>query len=239
MTEHLNSRETRSRILDEFYQNVYHKYLFEKDIQGAGVSYFEKAVEKFWCIESPTNVLELGGGNGEHLKFLKYIPNGKYVSFDLRAPHMSLHETELPKKLIKKIVNMQGMAEKLPFPDQSFDRVYSTCLLHHVDDVLAVLMEARRVSSIGAELAFLIPTDPGFLNQLVKRTISYPKMRKLSKIKPELFYALDHKNHFASILELIKFVFADDRVKLHYRPFRFKSWNLNLLVVARITKLTN
>jgi hypothetical protein len=64
-------------------------------------------------------------------------------------------------------------------------------------------------------------------------------MRKLSKIKPELFYALDHKNHIASILELIKFVFTDDRVKLQYRPFRFKSWTLNLLVVAKITKLTD
>jgi hypothetical protein len=102
--------------------------------------------------------------------------------------------------------------------------------------VLAVLLKARRVTVQGGEIAFIIPTDPGVLNQLVKRVVSYPKLRKLTEIRPELFYALDHKNHVGSILELIKFVYSEDHLELHYRPFRIRSWNLNLLVVAKIVK---
>ena len=146
------------------------------------------------------------------------------------------HTLKLPDELIEKIDFVKGDAQNLPFQDASFDPVFSTCLLHHNDDVLAVLLEARRVTVQGGEIAFIIPTDPGVLNQLVKRVVSYPKLRKLTEIRPELFYALDHKNHVGSILELIKFVYSEDHSKLHHRPFRIRSWNLNLLVVAKIVK---
>jgi hypothetical protein len=71
----------------------------------------------------------------------------------------------------------------------------------------------------------------------VKRAVSYPKMRRVSTIRLELIYALDHKNHIAGILELVKFVFNKDELQLHYRPLRLRSWNFNLLVVAKIIKL--
>jgi hypothetical protein len=108
--------------------------------------------------------------------------------------------------------------------------------LHHVDDVLAVLLETRRVTEVDGEIAFVFPTDPGLLNQIVKKTISYKKIRKISNVRPALFYALDHKNHVGSIIEQIKFVFQDDLVTFHYRPFFLKTWNGNLLVVAHVVK---
>ena len=100
-----------------------------------------------------------------------------------------------------------------------------------------MLLEVRRASKTGGEIAFVIPTDPGWMNQIVKKYISYPRMKKFTKLNPKLFYALEHKNHVGGILELIKYVFRNDQLELHYRPFRFKSWNLNLLVVAKITKI--
>ena len=40
----------------------------------------------------------------------------------------------------------EGVAEKLPFPDGSFDLVFMGLLLHETDDILAALSEARRVT---------------------------------------------------------------------------------------------
>lgn len=40
----------------------------------------------------------------------------------------------------------EGIAEKLPFPDGSFDLVFMGLLLHETDDVLAALREADRVA---------------------------------------------------------------------------------------------
>jgi ubiquinone/menaquinone biosynthesis C-methylase UbiE len=226
----------RSKIHDTYYSEVYEKYLFQKDVLGLGIKYFEESVEKFWDNEAPERVLEIGGGSGEHLPFLRYVPSCSYTSVDIRKKMSDTYTQDLDVNLASKVEFVVGDAQDLPFPDLQFDRVFSTCLLHHVDDVLAVLLEARRVTSRGGEIAFVIPSDPGILNQVVKRIISYRKLRKLTKIRPELFYALEHKNHVGSILEILKFVYSEDQLKFHYRPFRFKSWNLNLLVVAKIVK---
>jgi ubiquinone/menaquinone biosynthesis C-methylase UbiE len=231
------ARTIRSKILVKYYSEIYQSYLFQNDTQGIGIRYFEKSLEKFWNMKIPEKVLEIGGGSGEHLPYIKYVPTLSYTSVDIRNKFSDTHIEKLSNDLTKILDFVVGDAQELPFPDSSFDRVFSTCLLHHVDDVLAVLLEARRVTMRGGEIAFIVPTDPGFLNQLIKRVISYPKLRKLTDIRPQLFYALDHKNHVDSILELIKFVYSEDQLKLHYRPFRIKSWNLNLLVVAKIVKL--
>jgi ubiquinone/menaquinone biosynthesis C-methylase UbiE len=236
MDKEKNAREIRSEILAKYYSEIYQSYLFQKDTQGIGIRYFEMSLEKFWKKTIPEKVLEIGGGSGEHLPYLKYIPGKSYTSVDIRDKFSDDHTLKLSDEFIKKIDFVKGDAQNLPFPNESFDRVFSTCLLHHVDDVLAVLLEARRVTVQGGEIAFVIPTDPGILNQLVKRIVSYPKLRKLTEIRPELFYALDHRNHVGSILEVIKFVYSGDQLELHYRPFRISSWNLNLLVVAKIVK---
>ena len=236
MDKEKNASEIRSEILSEYYSEIYQSYLFQKDTQGIGIRYFEMSLEKFWNKAIPEKVLEIGGGSGEHLPYIKYIPRKSYTSVDIRDKFSDDHTLKLGDDLMKKIDFVKGDAQNLPFPDASFDRVFSTCLLHHVDDVLAVLLEARRVTVQGGEIAFIIPTDPGVLNQIVKRLVSYPKLRKLTEIRPGLFYALDHKNHVGSILEVIKFVYSEDQLELHYRPFRIRSWNLNLLVVAKIIK---
>ncbi len=237
MDKENTARAIRSEILAKYYSEIYQNYLFQNDTQGIGIRYFEKSLEKFWNKKIPEKVLEIGGGSGEHLPYIQYVPSSSYTSVDIRNKFSDTHIENLSDDLTKKLDFVVGDAQKLPFPDSSFDRVFSTCLLHHVDDVLAVLLEARRVTVRGGgEIAFIVPTDPGFLNQLIKRVVSYPKLRKLTDIRPELFYALDHKNHVGSILELIKFVFSEDQLKLHYRPFIIKSWNLNLLVVAKIVK---
>jgi ubiquinone/menaquinone biosynthesis C-methylase UbiE len=40
----------------------------------------------------------------------------------------------------------EGMAEKLPFPDGSFDLIFMGLLLHETDDALAAIREAHRVA---------------------------------------------------------------------------------------------
>jgi ubiquinone/menaquinone biosynthesis C-methylase UbiE len=236
MDKDQDAQSIRGEILANYYSEIYQSYLFQKDTQGIGIRYFERALEKFWSKQVPDRVLEIGGGSGEHLPHIDYVPQTSYTSVDIRSKFSDSHTEKLKDDLIKKLNFVLGDAQNLPFPDSSFDRVFATCLLHHVDDVLAVLLEAKRVTVRGGEIAFIVPTDPGVLNQAIKRVVSFPKLRKLTNVRPELFYALDHKNHVGSILELIKFVYSEDQLELHYRPFRIKSWNLNLLVVAKITK---
>ena len=179
----------------------------------------------------------MGGGSGEHLPFIGYIPTDSYVSFDIRPIITKDHLRNLSDEFKSRLSFVEGDAHSLPFKDETFDRVFTTCLLHHVDDLLSCLLEARRVTRPGGELAFIFPTDPGILNQTVKKLITFPRIRKYTKIRPQLIYALEHKNHVVGIMEQIRLVFNADELQFHYRPFRaFRSWNLNLLVVAKIIK---
>jgi ubiquinone/menaquinone biosynthesis C-methylase UbiE len=232
-----SSNEIKKHILDDYYLNVYQKFLFGGGVQGKGIGYFEKKVEKFWINSKPREVLEIGGGSGEHLPFISYTPTVRYVSFDLRPVITEVHLENLSDEFKSKLSFVKGDAHALPFGDTTFDRVFSTCLLHHVDDVLAVLLEARRVTEIGGEIAFIFPTDPGIFNQLVKRLFSFRRVKKLTQIRPQLFYALEHRNHVQGIMEQIRYIYQLDELKFHFSPFPFiRSWNLNLLVVAKIIK---
>lgn len=65
--------------------------------------------------------------------------------------------------LERRIALIRGQAERLPFPDASFDALTFTFLLRYVDDVPAVVSELARVLRPGgvmASLEFGIPANP-------------------------------------------------------------------------------
>ncbi len=82
----------------------------------------------------------------------------------------------------------------------------------------------------------MLPTDPGIANQLVKRLVTYKKLRKLLSIRPEIFYALDHQNHVNGLIEIFKYVFRKDKIKIAFHPLHIRSWYLNLLVTLQARK---
>jgi SAM-dependent methyltransferase len=226
----------RTKLLDYYYKNIYNEFLFKKSSLSLGISYFEKSIEKYWQTnKKELHILEIGGASGEHIHFMDKKTISKYEILDLRKPDIEVTRN-LEKAFKNKIKFKVGNAQKLTYKENYFDRTFSTCLLHHVDDPLSVMWEARRVTKIGGQIGFILPTDPGILNRLVKYFITYPRLKKLSKINPKLIYALDHKNHVASILEQAKFAFENDDLEIIYKPFRIKTWNLNLLVVVIATK---
>lgn len=211
--------------------------MFTKSLQSFGISYFEKALEKRSRLVIPLErQLELGSGSGEHLPFVHQIPNKAYVCLDTNLPRTQEWIKKSSLELQKKLQFIKANAESIPFKDQSFEKITGTCLLHHVSDPLAVLIESRRVLKVGGEIVFIMPTDPGFFNQTIKRLVTYRRMKKFTHYKPQLILALDHINAVNSIIELAKFVFKDDDLKIDYLPFRIKSWNFNLIVRLRIIK---
>jgi phosphatidylethanolamine/phosphatidyl-N-methylethanolamine N-methyltransferase len=231
------AKEMRSKILDDFYSNSYATYSFAKSVQALGIAYLERTLEKKSKLSLKLlRQLELGSGSGEHLPFVKQFPELEYICLDLNLPRTDKYLKASHNNLQGLVKFVQGNAEELTFTSNYFEKVTATCLLHHVTDPLAVLIEARRVTKIEGEIIFVIPTDPGLLNQLIKRVISYRRLRKVTNYKPELILALDHRNHVGGILELCKFVFQNDELKIDYLPFRIKSWNLNLIARVRVIK---
>jgi len=227
----------RDKIIGYYYEEVYKNYLYTGGSQEKGQNWASKKLEAAFNSGAAKSVLEIGGGSGEHLKHVNHFAIEKYISIDLRENTPKLEDLKISSDFYNKVEFIVGNAEMLPFQESMFDRVLGTCVLHHVDDPLQVLSEVRRVMKVGGEVSFALPTDPGMANQLVKKLITYKKLRKLSDVRPELFYALDHQNHVNGLIEIFKYVFRMDEIKITYLPLYVRSWNLNLLVTLHAKKM--
>jgi len=74
----------------------------------------------------------------------------------------------------------EGIAEKIPFPDASFDLVFMGLLLHETDDILAALSEAHRVAR--KRLAILEwPDEEQTYGPPLEHRLSFEKITSLAK----------------------------------------------------------
>lgn len=151
------------------------KYLLREDLAFAKIS-MEKAASELLSPQKSAlqadflskyvdlkrkKLLEIGSGTGiNHIVWTKkYQIDGYGVE---PSPDFFDSFYGISKQLIKnngldesRILNTGG--ENLPFPDNSFDVVYSTNVLEHVDDPVKVLSEAVRVLKPGGTLLFIYP----------------------------------------------------------------------------------
>lgn len=100
------------------------------------------------------SVLEIGVGMGSHAQLLASHV-GSYVGIDLttyavKATSMRLKAFNLPGQVV------QMDAERMSFPDASFDFVWSWGVIHHSSNTQAILHEMRRVLRPGGRAVVMV-----------------------------------------------------------------------------------
>lgn len=100
------------------------------------------------------DVLDLGCGAG-HASFA-IAPHARSVlAYDLSAPMLATVATAASERGLANVRTEQGVAERLPFADASFDWVVSRFSAHHWHDVPLALAEVRRVLKPGGRVLFI------------------------------------------------------------------------------------
>ena len=175
------------------------------------------------------HVLEVGGNRGEHVPFVRH-QFADYLVTDLRLPVLPD-----PLRADSRIRAEACDVMSIPQRDGTFDRVIATCLLHHVDSPLTAAREMRRVVRPGGQLTILLPTDPGLAYRVGKAATSGRAARRAGLgDRYKLIGAIDHRNHFHSIREQLRYAFRHDTVGVDWYPFRLPSMSLNAFAVFTI-----
>lgn len=171
-------------------------------------------------------ILELGGNLGEHCPFVEH-PYAEYVVTDYRPVEF----TPINERIHFEVAD----AQQLPYADGEFDRVIVTCVLHHLRDPEAALLEMRRVTAPGGIISVLIPCDPGMAYRAGKRIGPYRFLRRRkAAFDPRVFHYRQHRNHFPGLETLLDHVFKEDTIRRRYWPWRIPLWNANLFVSYQI-----
>ncbi len=220
-------------IVKDFYDNYYSKIF--NAVGGGGFSSIayrlthKKLETKHNVDQYFEKVLEIGAGQGEHLKFIrhKFL---KYIMSDL-----------MPIKIQSTNSNVECMsfdASSIPFEDKFFDRCLMMCVLHHVQDTEKVLKEIKRVTKTrmegGGVISIFLPHDPLLAIRLNRRFFVTPRVKKLGFPDYELFNALEHRNHYHSILIQIMYIFSDAKIKVRQYPFHLRVPSINLFSIIEI-----
>jgi SAM-dependent methyltransferase len=138
-----------------------------KEYEPGTREFFDKAnefrdkIEQPWLSDvvpfhtmSGKKVLEIGFGPGyDTLKFMR--AGSDYTGIDITPENVERTRRHLAFFGFSPNVR-QGDAEDLPFPDATFDIVYSNGVLHHVPDMARAFREARRVLKSGGEFRILL-----------------------------------------------------------------------------------
>ncbi|MDB9926302.1 methyltransferase domain-containing protein [Hyphomicrobiales bacterium] len=114
-------------------------------------------------IEDDQVILDLGCGKGRHIHKLYYYKKCHVIGLDLSYEDLQItHEgfekypdIEGDKK--RQFNLMAGDAHKLPFPDETFDRVICSEVLEHIPDYENVIKEIFRVAKKDAKIGISVP----------------------------------------------------------------------------------
>lgn len=123
--------------------------------QGEEFSLLQQAVAN--CQHA--DVLDLGCGAG-HVSFHVAPSVNKVVAYDLSESMLEVVAASSAAKHLGNIETVQGVAESLPFADNSFDFVFSRYSAHHWQDLGIALREVRRVLKPSGVVAFIDVISP-------------------------------------------------------------------------------
>src|SRR6516164_7086481 len=101
------------------------------------------------------HVLEIGCGIAtDGLEFAKY--GARYVGVDLTPESIEMAKERFELFNLKGEFHLANAENRLPFPDNSFDHIYSFGVIHHSPNTEAIVDEMYRVLRPGGTLTVMV-----------------------------------------------------------------------------------
>ena len=89
----------------------------------------------------------------------------------------------------------------------------------------------------GGLVSLLLPTDPGITYRMVRRITSLRRAKRHGLLEQaRLIHAREHRNHYTSLMVLVRHVFREDVVRTRHLPFPVAAPDLNALTFIDIAR---
>ncbi len=185
-----------------------------------------------------SKVLEVGGGEGQHLSFVNHKYD-VYIVSDLRMStnkSLALLDSGVIPSMSGEYFSIAD-ATQLEYETETFDRILAGCLLLHLPDTLGVLQEWLRVLKVGGQIDALVPYDESFLVKLYRALLSRRKARKLGFNHFDVVNAYEHVTYARRVLILAKQGFPETKIQIdHFPPLLGRCRPFRAFSVLRMTK---
>jgi SAM-dependent methyltransferase len=169
--------------------------------------------------------LEIGAGTGSHLPF---EPTGDYVAL------------EGSRDLADQIPRREGLTvvvadceQRLPWDDDSFDRVLAIHLLEHLYNLPATLEEVARVLRKDGVFSVVIPCEGGQLYSLGRRFTTKRMFEKRYQMPYEWMIQQEHCNTAREVMTELGRHFHVRRRS--YFPLGLPTPDMNLMIGLELT----
>lgn len=144
-------------------------------------NFLEGIIQKFRSSQSAIRILDVGCGTGGNLEMLKKF--GEAEGVDLSDDALEFCRS-------KNLTVHKGLAEKLPFADESFDVVTALDVVEHLDDDEAGLKEMFRVLKRGGKTLIFVPAFMwlwGVQDDVSNHRIRYTKKQIVERLEKSGF----------------------------------------------------
>jgi len=131
--------------------------LYDPMVKLLGADRARKKLFDQALVQPHHRVLDVGSGTGTFAVAIKgWLPNAEVVGLDPDPKALARSRRKAERAGVS-IRFDQGFANALPYPDGSFDRVFSSLMFHHLprDAKFATMREVRRVLKPGGSLHLL------------------------------------------------------------------------------------
>ena len=146
------------------FESVATKYDLMNDLMSLGIHRWWKDFAITQCrLRTGQRILDLAGGTGDLAKRISPLmgDEGEVVIADINATMLKLGRRRLLNQgIFRNIQFIQANAEKLPFPNNFFDRIVISFGLRNVTDQMAALQSMYRVIKPGGFAVILEFSKP-------------------------------------------------------------------------------
>jgi ubiquinone/menaquinone biosynthesis C-methylase UbiE len=150
-----------------------HLALYDPFVKLLGFDRVRRVLLEQAAIEPKQRVLDVGCGTGTLVTLIKRLhPEAEVVGLDPDAKILERARRKATRAGVQVLFD-QGFADRMPYPDASFDRVVSSFMFHHVPpgQQQNMFREVRRVLAPGGSLHLLDFAGPSSRDSWLERIL--------------------------------------------------------------------